>query len=64
MLKVTNCGKEITNIIEHYLYKETDIGEFVEDISSQSLIDFIIYGHNLWNYLEETKLNLKNQGIK
>jgi len=64
MIKITNCKPEIQKIIEDYLYKETDIGDFVEDISMQSVRDFIIYGYNPWDYLEETKLNLKEQKLE
>jgi len=62
-MKITNRKPEIQKIIEDYLYKETDIGDFVEDISMQSVRDFIIYGYNPWDYLEETKLNLKEQKL-
>ena len=62
-MKITNRKPEIQKIIEDYLYKETDIGDFVENISMQSVRDFIIYGYNPWDYLEEIKLNLKEQKL-
>ena len=63
MIEIKNCSGELQNILKNYLFKETDIGEFVEDMSLQFIHDFIIYGYNPWDYLEELKLNQKYQGF-
>ena len=43
--------------------EETDIVDFVNEMSITSYRDFIIYGYNPWDYLKETELNMKEQGF-
>jgi len=63
-LKITNCGEEVKKIIEDFIYKETDIGELIEDFSQQYLLDYIIYGYHPFDYLGEIKLCMKKQKLQ
>lgn len=59
-LEIINCSKKTKKHIRSFL-NEIDIEEFIEELSSQSFIDYLVYRYNPWNYLEETKLNMKYQ---
>jgi len=61
--KIINCPKRVEKFIRNFL-NETDIEDFIEELSLQSFRDYVIYGYNPWDYLEETKLNLKHQKFK
>lgn len=62
MFKIINCSKETEKYIRDWL-NETDIEEFIEELSNQVVLDYLVYGYNPWDYLEETKLNMKHQKL-
>jgi hypothetical protein len=59
---IKNCSKKKEKYIRDYL-DATDIEYFTMSLVSSYMKDRMIYGYNPWDYLEETKLNMKYQNF-
>ena len=61
-INVIGIHDNAKKVMMHWL-EETDIISFVNEIVITTHRDCMIYGYNPWDYLEETKLNMKEQGF-
>jgi hypothetical protein len=52
----------INEDLEKFINEDTDLGKLYTEILRQYEIDFLIYGRYPWDYIEEFRLNLINQG--
>jgi len=59
--KITGDKKAVRLITKFLL--ETDIGETIIDLATQTGFDAIVYGYLPWDYAKEFELNLKEQGF-